>query len=218
MRKKLTLINTVASVVAPLNEIAKELLPDIEITHVVDESILKDLIAAGKLSPETNRRVSELIIAAERSGADAVLVTCSSISPCVDMAKQLVNIPVLKIDEPMAEEAVMTGKKIGVAATLNTTLGPTISLIESKARQHNKSIEITRCLCEGAFDAAISGDGETHDRIVLEKLRQLANETDVIVLAQASMARLLPSLGPEMTTAILSSPRSGIKRAGEVLR
>lgn len=34
------------------------------------------------------------------------LVACPSISPCVDVVQKMANIPVLKIDEAMADKAV----------------------------------------------------------------------------------------------------------------
>ena len=106
MNKMLTLLHTTATVIQPLTELARELIPKVEISHLVDESILKNVIKIGGLTPDTFRTVSDLVVSAERSGADAVLITCSSISPCVDVARRLVSIPVFKIDEPMALEAV----------------------------------------------------------------------------------------------------------------
>jgi len=216
--QKLTLLHTVATVIEPLTTIARELIPEVAISHLLDESILKNLIKIGKLNPETIRCVTDLIVSADRSGADAVLITCSSISPCADVGRRLVGIPVLKIDEPMAEEAVAKGNRVGVAATLKTTLEPTVGLIESKADEAGKQIEIRTSLCEGAFEAVNGGDVEKHDRIVTEALAELVENVDVVVLAQASMARLISQLSEDITTPILSSPRSGIKRAGEVLK
>lgn len=217
MSKKLTLLHTVATVIQALTDLARELVPDMEISHLVDESILKNVIKNGQLTPDTFRTVSDLVVSAERSGADAVLITCSSISPCVDVARRLVNVPVFKIDEPMALEAVETGTRIGVAATLMTTLEPTVGLVRDKANQIGKKVEIETCLCEGAFDAVICGDVEKHDRIVIESLTRLVEKVDAVVLAQASMARLIPSLPESIATPILSSPRSGIMKVGETL-
>ena len=80
-------------------------------------------------------------------------------------------------------------KRIGVIATLSTTLEPTADLIQRRAALAGKKIELTSKLCEGAFEALMSGDGATHDAKVAAALKELSQQVDVIVLAQASMAR-----------------------------
>jgi len=124
----------------------------------------------------------------------------------------MIGIPVVRVDEPMAEKAVRMGVRIGVAATLATTLKPTTELIQRKAAQTGGKHTITSKLCEGAFDAVVSGDTTTHDRIVSQSLRELDAKTDVIVLAQASMARVLDTMRPgDMHVPVLSSPRLGVQ-------
>jgi Asp/Glu/hydantoin racemase len=141
-----------------------------------------------------------------------VLVTCSSIGPCVEAARPMIGIPVIRVDEPMAEKAVQTGTRIGVAATLATTLKPTTELIQRKAAQTGRKHTITPKLCEGAFEAVVNGDTATHDRIVTQSLLELDAKTDVIVLAQASMARVIDAMKPgQMHVPVLSSPRLGVQ-------
>jgi len=79
-------------------------------------------------------------------------------------------------------------------ATLSTTLAPTVALVRRKAAEAGKNIEIVECLCEGAFEAVMAADTATHDRIVGDALTKRMQGVDVIVLAQASMARVLETL------------------------
>ena len=146
-------------------------------------------MAAGSLTAQISRRVAGYLESAELAGADYILVTCSSIGPAVEAAAKLIAVPVLRVDQPMADQAVQTGKKIGVIATLRTTLEPTADLIQRRAQKAGKQIELTSRLCEGAFDALMSGDGAKHDTLVATALKELMAQVDVIVLAQASMAR-----------------------------
>lgn len=53
----------------------------------------------------------------------------------------------------------------------------------------------------------MSGDRNRHDQMVLDGALQLAPQTDLIVLAQASMSRLAPMLSDKTGKAVLSSPR-----------
>ncbi len=219
MAKKLGFIHTVPSLVNLFNDLAREILPeDVEIFHIADEMLLKIVLAQGGLSPFIFRRVAEHVIAAEAAGASVVQLTCSSISPCADIAQSLVSIPVLKIDEPMVDRALALGERIGVAATAPTTLKPTTELVLARARAMNKAVQVDSVLCTGAYQALFSGDAEAHDRIVRQHLTDLMQRSDVILLAQASMARVVATIPPqEQLVPILSSPRLAIERARLVL-
>ena len=219
MSRRLVLLHTVASLVEPFARLAAEILPqEVETVHVADELLLKIVLADGGLGPFAYRRVASHVAAAAEGGADAVMFTCSSISPCADPARLMVSIAVLKIDEPMVDKAISVGMRIGVAATVPTTLRPTTDLVLERARALGANVSVDPLLCEGAFDALLAGDPETHDRIVRECLRGLMSRNDVVVLAQASMAQVVDTLPEtEMPVPILSSPRLAMERARDVL-
>nr|WP_218625162.1 aspartate/glutamate racemase family protein [Sphingomonas sp. dw_22] len=200
------------------NEIAARIMPDVRILHFVDESTIKNTIAAGHLQKATMRQVIRLVGSTFNAGCDAALVTCSSIGRAVDMAAELYEQPVLRVDRPMAEKAVATGRRIGVVATLSTTLKPTADLVRRVAEEQGKDVEIVEYLCEGAFDAVMAGDGATHDRIVGEALTEGLKGVDVILLAQASMARVVASLPAGAVAApVFSSPELGMEHARDIL-
>lgn len=219
--KRLAIIHTVSGLVPTFKKLAEELLPGVDTFNMVDESLLQNTIRAGHLQPQTSRRLATLIALAQDAGADAVLVTCSSVGPAVEASRPFVNIPVFRVDQPMADEALRTGRRIGVAATLSTTLGPTGALVRARAEAAGRAdIEVISQLCEGAFEAVTAGDTATHDAIVTAGLEKLAAQVDVIVLAQASMARVVENLPPESPARrvpILSSPRSGVQAVAEAL-
>jgi Asp/Glu/hydantoin racemase len=201
------------------NEIAARVMPDVRILHFVDESTIKNTIAAGHLQKSTMRQVIRLVGSTFDAGCDVAMVTCSSIGRAVEMAAELYDQPVLRVDRAMAEQAVTSAKRIGVVATLSTTLDPTADLVRRVAAEQGKDIELVAHLCEGAFDAVMAGDGATHDRIVGEALTTALAGVDAIVLAQASMARVVATL-PEgaVKAPVLSSPELGMLRAAEVLK
>jgi Asp/Glu/hydantoin racemase len=185
---------------------------------MVDESLIQDTVRAGNLQKQTIRRLVDQIASAETAGADAVLVTCSSIGPGVALARQLFDIPVMRIDDAMAEAAVRQARRIGVLATLRTTLDPTTALLREKAVEAGREVELVECLCADAFPAVLAGDTETHDRILREALTKDMDGVEVIVLAQASMARVVATLAPgSLRAPVLSSPELAILRAREAL-
>ena len=217
--RRLALVHTVAALVPRFRELGRELMPDVETFDIVDETLLRDATADGRVSLETARRLFAHLAAAERHGADAILVTCSSMGGTVDAARRFAGVPLLRVDQAMAEQAVQRGRRIGVLATLRSTLEPTGELIRLVAAESAREVEVRERVCEGAFEALRDGDTERHDELVRDGLRELLAWADVIVLAQASMARVIDTLSAdERETPILTSPRLGMERMRDLLR
>jgi len=210
------MIHTVAGVAPVFNELVGLHLPGWRAFNMLDESLLGNTIREGSLSAQTTRRLATLVWSARDAGASAVLVTCSSLGPAVDAAAALCDIPVFRVDEGMAVEAVGRGSRIGVLATLSTTLDPTRRLIQRHAGKLGRSVEIDARLCEGAFDKLRSGDSAAHDALVREGFASLADCVDVVVLAQASMANALQGIDAAAIP-VLTSPKLGVLHVASAL-
>ena len=88
----------------------------------------------------------------------------------------------------------------------------------SLAAVAGKTIELEAVLCEGAFDALMSGDAAKHDQMVAKALKDLSSRADVIVLAQASMARVADGLSAEdKKVPILASPAIAVQHIASIL-
>jgi Asp/Glu/hydantoin racemase len=103
-------------------------IPDVSLFHIADQSLIQNTIQAGKVTPTIARRLFGYMVSAEEAGADIILVTCS-VGRVVEMVRPFLNIPAVRVDEAMADLAVRTGRRIGAAATLSTTLEATADLI-----------------------------------------------------------------------------------------
>ena len=214
----LAFVHTVLTLAPTFSQLAQELAPGTEVFHIADESLLTVTRRAGSLTPLTKRRVLGHVMSAVDAGADLVLVTCSSIGPAVDLVHGFVPVPVLRVDEPMADEAVRLGRSIGVLATLSSTLEPTAELVDRRGQAAGKPVRVVARLCDGAFDALAAGDRDLHDELVREGLRQLCGDVEVVVLAQASMARVAGALpDQERTVPVLASPRLAMTRVADLL-
>lgn len=203
----LALVHTSATLVPVFQKLCAEHLPGIRVFHLADDSLIRDVIDRNELTPQNARRVANHIASAADAGADFIMVTCSSIGPAVEASVPFTAVPVLRVDQPMADAAVREGSRIGVIATLPTTLEPTSDLVQRRALAAGKEVQLERKLCEGAFEALMGGDGDKHDEIVTAGLRELIDQVDVILLAQASMARVVDQLASdEKRVPILASP------------
>lgn len=203
------LIETVES------EIRKQLGEDTLICAQEDPSILADVRGTGYVTQKPAARLVTMFMNAVNEECDAVLNACSSVGEVADAAQDLaayLGVPIVRIDEEMCREAVRTGNRIGVMATLSTTMDPTTRTIERMARACGRHAEIIPCLVEGAFGL----DQEQFRERMSGAAATIADQVDVIVFAQGSMAYCESCIAERYGKTVLSSPRFGalaLKRA-----
>lgn len=215
---RLVLIHTIPLLIDAFKQLGDTLLPGVRITHILDEPLLERVRQRGEIAAEDSERLLSHVLIAADIGADAVLVTCSTVSPCVDDVQQQVKIPVIKIDEAMITQALKVGERIGVVATAETTLEPTRCLLQEEAARLNRTIEIKMVLVEGALPALVTGQDALHDRLVKEATLELAKSMDVIILAQASLARVVAQISEsECQAPVLSSPHLALEQLRSIL-
>lgn len=214
---KLAIIHTTPVTVESLKALATEIMPECTTINIVDDSILPELRGNGGNIEAIKGRWSQYAKIAEEQGADCILNACSSIGELVDLVQPEIQVPIVRIDAAMAEFAVSFAGSIGVAATLPTTLQPTLRLLEEKAKQAGKLVRFETVLASTAYDKLLVGDQQGHDEELAAKLMELAAKVDLVVLAQASMARVLARFSDEEQARFLSSPRLGMERVAAIL-
>ena len=214
----LVLVHTVPPLVDAFAEWCRELLPGVRLLHILDEPMLDRIKQRGERAPEDDERLAEHVALAEAVGTGAVLVTCSTVSLCVDAIRERFSVPVLKIDEAMAAKAVRSGRRITVVATADTTLEPSRILLLEEAGRAGTTVDIALRLVGQALPALLAGDGVTHDRLVEQAVREEAERSDVVVLAQATMARVLKAMaGRPAPVPVLSSPFLALSEVRRIL-
>ena len=208
---EMVLVHTVAGLADVFDALKAEIAPDIPVRHVVEAALLTDAIDAGGLTDEIRARTRAAMLEAA-GGAALVLCTCSTVGPGADDAAAEAQVPILRVDRPMAEAAVAAGRRITVAATLATTIGPTAELVADAARRAGKQVEIESVVFAEARARFVAGDAEGHHRIIAEGLHAAAASADAVVLAQASMTPALARCA-DIAVPLLTSPRSGLEAA-----
>ncbi|OXS54727.1 Asp/Glu/hydantoin racemase [Cohnella sp. CIP 111063] len=210
MTKTVAAVYTGQGLAEPLKQVFNEVLPGCRLVNLIDDSLIADVMRAGGVTPQVSGRLLGYYRSAADLGADVILNTCSSVGEVVERARGFVDVPIVKIDEAMALEAVSRYARIGVIATLPTTLAPTMALLRAQAEAAGRTLSLTEGLAAGAYDALVDGKPEEHDRRIAETAAELAASVDAIVLAQGSMARMEASLRERTGKPVLSSPRLGV--------
>ncbi|MFJ5759828.1 aspartate/glutamate racemase family protein [Neobacillus sp. NPDC093182] len=218
MKKKLAIIHTTPVTVETLKDLANKMIGDCEIINIVDDSILPQLSNNGGNVQEIAERWEIYAKVAQEQGADCILNACSSIGELVSLTQPKVTTPIVRIDDAMAEYAINTAAKIGVAATLETTLKPTLDLLKQKATEKQKDVEFEPILVASAYQKLMAGDKEGHDSDLAVALRQLAKTVDIVVLAQASMARVVSTFTADEQRQFVTSPELGMEAVKNTLQ
>jgi len=217
VKKKVGIIHTFLYSVEDLKALFAEILPEVEMVNIIDDSLLKEVLANGSPTPAVIKRICNYAQELEALGCDAILNQCSSVGEVSEIAQKLISIPYVKVDAPMATEAVLTGKRVGVVATAHSTLGPSARLVETIAKEMGKDTVVNRCFAEGAYDALlIEGDKPKHDRILMETIDKAVADNDVVCLAQGSMFTLVEKC-KDKAVPVIHSFRSGVQQFRSLL-
>lgn len=217
MSKKVAVIHTFLYSVEDLKKLFKDKLPEVEMINIIDDSLLQESLINKGMTRAVVRRITQYALIAESMGVDAILNQCSSVGEAVDIVRNIINIPYVKIDEPMARQAVKLGSKIAVIATAISTIEPSTRLVENVAKQMNINVVVKKYFAAGAYEALLQENNrDKHNRIVIDTIEKASKENDVIVLAQGSMYHLLPLL-KQIQIPILTSLESGVEQLRSVL-
>lgn len=216
-KKKVAVIHTFLYSVEDLKKLFSEKLPEVEMVNIIDDSLLQEALANKGVTPLIRRRMVQYALQAEAMGCDAILNQCSSVGESADYVQELLTIPYVKIDEPMARKAVSLGSRIAVIATASSTVGPSSRLVEQAAHEQNKEVSVTPCFVEGAYEALLlEGNREKHNQLIIDRIKKEEKQNDVIVLAQGSMYHLLPLL-KDIKIPVLTSFETGVEQLRSVL-
>jgi len=213
---KAAIFHTSAATLGLFQTLTAKIMPEVEIMHIVEDAMIREVMKNGGPTPAINARIAAYVRAAADAGCSIFMTACSSIGASVEQCQFLSTIPVTRIDEAMVVAAIRQGKRIAVLATVETTLKPTLEFIQRKAFEAGKAIELLPTLMPEAFTALLAGDLPTHDRIVSAGLRAALASADVVVLAQASMARVMDAM-EKPAVPVLTSPECGVIRLKERL-
>lgn len=217
MQKTIAIVETSAVSSAELNALCKEIIPDVLVTEIIDNSMIREVNANGGVTKGVGRRLLTYFANAQSLKVDLIVNQCSSVGEAADACAKFIDTPVMRIDRPMAKKAAEIGGKIAVIATVATTLGPSCRLIGQEAEKMGKVVDIIPSLVDGAMMLLIEkNDVAGHNKMVVGVVEEAARECDVIVLAQGSMTVLLPEL-EHIQKPVLSSLRSGIEAVKEFL-
>ncbi|MGF1684126.1 hypothetical protein [Photobacterium minamisatsumaniensis] len=176
---------------------------NVTVTHNVNEPLLQQAMKNG-LTRNVSNAVHQAIVDIDKAGADYIICTCSTIG---DLAESTPNVSakVIRVDRPMTNKAI-THDRILVLAALASTLEPTLELLTACASQKNKEPSITTQVIPDVWAYYSAGDTERYVKGIANYINHQDSCTDIVVLAQASMAPAMTFIHPANSN-VLTSPK-----------
>ena len=195
-----------------------EILPGIEVMHLGDDTVQRDNLKApvGTIPKLNFFKFTTYARFLEEAGVDLIMLACSTFNQAIEHARPMISTPLLQIDRPMMDLAVQQGKKIGLLATLPSTVPASERLLRQAAADADKDIDITTVLNSEAFAILRAGDPQKHNELLLKDIDKLSQKVDAIVMAQVSMSVLEKDV-QNARVPVYNSGRTGFERAKEML-
>jgi aspartate/glutamate racemase len=216
--KKLGIIHAALITTRAVQKFIDEIIPEVEIVHWVDDTIQNTNFASppGVIPSENYAKFVQAALSQQHYGVDLILLACSTFNRAVENARSMIDTPMLQIDRPMMDLAVRDGSRIGLLATVPTTVPSSERLLRLAAQESGKEITVTTRLCGEAFQVLKSGNPEKHNDMLLAEIDKLSGEVDAIVLAQVSMTALEPRL-TKSKVPVYNSGRTAFNRIRQIL-
>lgn len=217
-KRKISFLHTSPPAIAPLMQFYSREAPELEISNLLEDGILR-LLAAGKLAAAERRFHNMIGAALDEYDAELLLITCSAVpGAMLNALRGEAGAPLLKIDDPMAREAVASGRVMGLAVTFEPTRETARALLADAAAEARAGIGIVEEFAPDAYRALLAGDFETHDRLLLASVDRLAAAgADAIVLSQISMARVAARARERVSVPVLTALDSSLRAIREAL-
>ena len=191
-------------------EIREQLGADVELMNYEVPSVLEEVRKTGYVTAAPAAKMIRTYMEAVEAGADAVLSICSTmgdVAYSVQDAAKYLGVPIVIVNEEMCREAVRRGGKIAVMATLPTSIAPTKNIIARVSREMGKQVEVIEVRVDGAYGL----DREQFQARMSEEAAKIADQVDVIVFSQGSMAYCEKLIADQFHVTVLSNPHYGAK-------
>jgi len=213
---RVALVSSTRAVFGPMEAAFREVFPEAQVLHLLDETLIEDFRREGGLSPHSRHKALQMALTAQEAGVDGILVTCSTLSPSVDDFRPFLKIPVVKIDEPVIEEVVRKAEKIGLLATAETVLKSVEPLVMKKALEFGRKISVRRFI-RGDIWPLLQKDPAAFYRAIAEAATEAAQECQAVILTQVSIAPGRDFVEEKVREKVFASPTYAVQALRKIL-
>ncbi|WP_218511087.1 aspartate/glutamate racemase family protein [Variovorax sp. dw_308] len=196
--------------------------PEADLVNIVDDSLFHNL-SSGKADREAAvarfQALTEYALGPTTDGRrpQALLFCCSAFAYAIELARAGRQVPILTPAEAGLEQALQTGRRIGLVVSTDPVMPPLAEELANIARAMGRDYELVPIVAEGAIAALRAGDGEAHDRLVIEAIAA-APATDVVLMGQFTMSRAASVVPRDRMPPVLTTPGAAVHKLRALLQ
>jgi aspartate/glutamate racemase len=214
---RIALIHATPVAIEPIRDALLSGWPEADVVNILEDSLSPDRASSKELTPELCERISDLGRYARKIGSDGILFTCSAFGAAIEQTAASLDIPVLKPNEAMFEEAIKAGRNNAMIATFAPAKAGMEAEFAEEAARLDPHARLTSYVVEQAMTALRTGDVDTHNRLIAEQAAALEGY-DAIVLAHFSTARAAAAVREAVSIPVLTSPDAAVRKLRRLLR
>jgi hypothetical protein len=207
----LAFLHTAAVHVPTFTGIVRDIAPRVPLRHSVRDDLFARALADGRVTEGTRLDTQAEVQRLVAEGARVVLCTCSTLGSAAEETPAVSHARVIRVDRPMAERAVATGRSILLVAATPTAMATAGALL-SEAAQGRALPAVRELMCAAAWERFQAGDLSGYAAALASAVDEHARANDVVMLAQASMAPAA-ALVRRSDVDVLTSPDVGVRAA-----
>ena len=190
--------------------------PGADVAHLLDGSLYLDRSLGTADDAELASRIDRLVRYSAATGADGIIMTGSFFGDAVKQARLGMDIPVATSFDGIVERAFELERPLHILSTAPDSATLLAEELEREARDRGRELSISRQAVDGAMDALIGGDPDSHDRLVLDAVGAVDAGT-AIFFAQFSMERSLPAAAAAHSAPVVGPASAGVARLRQLI-
>ncbi len=183
----IAILHTVQQSIGILNKKIKDKYQDVNIINILDDSILPALASKEASAEEIYLKLQQYCEFAIKAHAQYILIACATICPFADYVKNKLDIPIIRIDEAMADFIAKEKHNIHIIGTINSSLKALPDLIKQKAGNVRISCEVVKTINSVLEEERIA----FRNKRIYESILNTQENTDCIVFTQVSLSNIV---------------------------
>jgi Asp/Glu/hydantoin racemase len=205
-------------VVADIEDGFRDLWPEAQVGHTVDDMIYFDYIAGKRVyTDDIRERVTSLVDQNARGRPDVMMFTGSVFGEPIEALRPRYDIPLLTAFDGIVEAAFKAGTKFGIITTSPWSLKDLTRDLTRYAEANGKDFTIKSEVREDARKVIlVEKDREKHDLMLAESATRM-EDVDALLLGQFSLSLAYHKIAKVPGRQVLTTTRTAIEKLKSVV-
>ncbi len=218
MPPRIGVISPMSLVVADVEDGFRELWPEAQVGHTIDDMIYFDYIGRDRIyTPEIHARVTALVDQNAKGNPAAMLFTGSVFGEPIEQIRPRYTMPLLTAFDGLVEAAFKAGAKFGIITTSPWSRDDLMRDLNRYAKANGRSFTARSEVREDARKVIlVEKNREKHDLMLAETAKGM-EDVDALLLGQFSLSLAYHKIANVPGRQVLTTTRTAIEKLKQVV-